>query len=131
MVLKRRLIYILCFILIIPIGLATRKYSASIPAILAEYGGDVLYATCWFFFIRIFLVRPKVWKAAIIACLICYAIELLELYNAQWMVKLRHIPPMGLILGYGFKWSDMLCYTIGCALGWVIDRTTISRIKED
>lgn len=120
MLLKRRLIYIICFIFIIPLGLATRRYGARMPPVIAEYGGDVLYATCWFFFLRIFFAKPTLWKAVAIACLICYAIEALELIQAPWMVKLRHTPPMGLILGYGFKWSDMLCYTIGCAIGWGI-----------
>lgn len=117
---KRRLIYLACFILIIPIGLATRKYGYAMPHIIATYGGDVLYATCWFFFLRMFIAKPPVWKVALFACFICYVIEVLELIQAPWMKNLQHTPPLGLILGYGFNWSDLVCYTIGCLLGWGI-----------
>ncbi|HWB25229.1 MAG TPA: DUF2809 domain-containing protein [Chitinophagaceae bacterium] len=90
------------------------------PGLIAGYGGDVLYATCWFFFMRMLLPKPALWRVVLYACVICYLIEILELYQAPWMIHLRHTPSFGLILGYGFKWSDMLCYTIGALLGWVI-----------
>lgn len=121
MLVKRRLIYLLCFVLIIPIGLSTRKYGYAMPHIVAKYGGDVLYATCWFFFLRIFIAKRPVWNVALFACLICYVIEVLELIQAPWMKQLQHTAPLGLILGYGFNWSDLLCYTIGSLLGWSIE----------
>lgn len=120
MLLKRRLIYLICFMLIIPIGLATRKYGQYMPALVSTYGGDVLYATCWFFFLRIFIAKTPVWKVALFACFICYVIEVLELVQTPWMKKLQHTPPLGLILGYGFNWSDLLCYTIGCTVGLLL-----------
>ena len=52
--------------------------------------------------------------------LVCICIETLQLYQAPWMQKLRHTYPMGLILGYGFLWSDWLCYATGCLLAWPI-----------
>jgi hypothetical protein len=118
--LKKRLIYLAYFIIIIPIGLSTRKYGASMPYIVATYGGDTLYATCIFFFYRIFLVRPAVFKIVLFTYVTCICVEILQLYQAPWMQKLRHTPPFGLILGYGFLWSDWLCYAAGSLLAWVI-----------
>jgi hypothetical protein len=124
--LKKRLIYLVCFILIIPIGLSTRKYGAGMPYIVATYGGDVLYATCMFFFLRVFWVKPPVWKMALYAFIACICVEVQQLYQAPWIIKLRHTPPFGLILGYGFLWSDCLCYAVGsllgCAIGCAIEK---------
>jgi hypothetical protein len=36
------------------------------------------------------------------------------------MQKLRHTPPFGLLLGYGFLWSDWICYAVGVLLGLFI-----------
>jgi len=119
---KRRLIYLVCFILIIPIGLSTRKYGYAMPHFIAKYGGDVLYATCWFFFLRILLAKPPVQRVALYAFVVCVIIELLELVQAPWMKKLQHTPPLGLILGYGFNWSDMACYAVGAGIGWGIGK---------
>jgi len=119
---RRRLIYLICFILIIPIGLSTRKYSYAMPHVIAEYGGDVFNATCWFFFLRMLLVKPPLQRIALYAFIVCAVIELLELIQAPWMKKLQHTPPLGLILGYGFNWSDMVCYAIGNIIGWGIGK---------
>jgi hypothetical protein len=27
-----------------------------------------------------------------------------------------------LILGHGFLWSDLICYTVGGVLGWLVER---------
>jgi len=118
--LKKRIIYLICFILIIPIGLSTRKYGAGMPYVISAYGGDTLYATCWFFFLRLLLVKPPIWRIAAYTFIVCICIETLQLYQAPWMVRLRHTPPFGLILGYGFLWSDWLCYAVGTLLGWLI-----------
>jgi hypothetical protein len=122
MPLRRRLIYLACFILIIPIGLSTRSYGANMPRIVATYGGDTLYATCIFFFLRIWLAKPAVWRIALYAFIACVCIEVSQLYQAHWIQQLRHTPPFGLILGYGFLWSDMVCYAVGALLGWMIGK---------
>jgi len=90
------------------------------PQLVAKYGGDVLYATCWFFFLRIWLAKPPVCIVVLYAFIVCAIIEVLELVQAPWMKKLQHTPPLGLILGYGFNWSDMLCYAVGALIGWGI-----------
>lgn len=118
--LKKRLIYLVYFIIIIPVGLSTRKYGASMPYIVATYGGDTLYATCIFFFYRILLARPAVFNIVLLTYVTCICVELLQLYQAPWIQKIRHTPPFGLILGYGFLWSDWLCYAAGSLFAWVI-----------
>ena len=61
--------------------------------------------------------RTKVLSLAVSAILISFAIEVSELYQAEWINRIRHTTMGGLILGFGFKWSDLVCYTIGVLTG--------------
>ena len=116
----KRLIYFLLIILTIPLGLATRSSNANIPELIKVYGGDVLSATCIFFGVRFLAPRKSLSKIAAITYLICICIETLQLYQAPWIQKVRHTYPFGILLGYGFLWSDWVCYAIGVILALII-----------
>lgn len=51
------------------------------------------------------------------AIVFCYFIEFTQLYHARWIDDIRKTPLGGLILGYGFLWSDILAYSIGVGVG--------------
>ena len=51
------------------------------------------------------------------AIVFCYFIEFTQLYHAPWIDDIRKTALGGLILGYGFLWSDILAYSIGVAVG--------------
>ncbi len=42
--------------------------------------------------------------------------ETLQLYQAPWIQAIRHTKIGGLLLGFGFLWSDIICYFIGTLL---------------
>jgi hypothetical protein len=102
------------------LGLASRRFSAQLPFVIAEYGGDVLYASCMFSIIRFIAIELNLLKVSFISFLLCALIEILQLYQADWIQKVRQTPPFGLVLGYGFLWSDFLCYAVGVVFGLVI-----------
>jgi hypothetical protein len=113
--------YLACIVVNIPLGLATRRYGNQLPALIANYGGDALYATLIFFTLRFLFIHASLWKVAAVAYSICVLIELQQLYREPWAVAFRNNNPIaGLILGHGFLWSDLVCYAVGVALGWVI-----------
>ena len=114
---KKRVLYIILIVITIPLGLATRYYADNFPLLIQQYGGDALSATCIFFGIRFLFISKKLISVGCISYLICIIIECLQLYQAPWIVKLRHTPPFGILLGYGFLWSDWLCYAAGVLLG--------------
>jgi hypothetical protein len=116
----KRLLYIVLIILIIPIGLSTRSHSTIYPDVVKEYGGDVLYATFVFFLVRFLAPKTSFLKVASISYLFCISIETLQLYHQPWIEKIRHTFPFGLILGYGFLWSDWICYGVGVLLALAI-----------
>ena len=55
------------------------------------------------------------------AIIFSYSIEISQLYHAPWIDSIRNTTLGGLILGFGFLWSDLVCYTIGIIIGIIID----------
>jgi len=58
---------------------------------------------------------------AISALAFSIAIELSQLYHAPWIDSIRHTTLGALILGFGFVWSDLICYAVGVLLGVEIE----------
>lgn len=56
--------------------------------------------------------------------LICFALgvadEALQLCHAPWIEVIRGTRIGGLLLGYGFLWSDIICYAVGIAVAYVV-----------
>lgn len=111
-----RLVYIMVFLLTIGAGLASRSSSISLPRLVEVYSGDILWASMvyWMFCI----VQPKVSiiKISLSAILFACSVEMSQLYQEPWLNTLRSYRLGGLILGYGFKVSDLVCYLLGVLL---------------
>lgn len=117
---SKRLLYFILIVLTIPLGIGTRNYRADLPHLIATYGGDVLAATCIFFGIRFLALKTSLAKVAGIAYGVCILLELLQLYQASWMVAIRKTKIGGILLGHGFLWSDWVCYAVGVLLGLLL-----------
>ena len=117
---RKRWIYFVLIVINIPLGLGSRKLSPELPYLAATYGGDVLSASCIFFGIRFLAVKAPLPQVALISYIVCVAIETLQLYQAEWIQKIRHTPPFGILLGYGFLWSDLICYAFGVLIGFLV-----------
>lgn len=117
---NKRINYFLLYLLTIPIGLATRKKPECFLPVIAKYGGDILWAACFFFFFRIFFIQKKLWQVAVFTYLFAVLIEISELYHAPWIDEIRRTFLGKMILGFGFLWSDIVCYAIGILLAWLI-----------
>jgi len=102
-------------------GLASRRFRHLLPYAVGEYGGDTLWATALFFGLRLARpgARPHLIAAAALG--IAGAVELSQLAHPAWLDALRHQPGVGLILGYGFVPSDLVCYAAGVTLAWMLD----------
>jgi hypothetical protein len=47
------------------------------------------------------------------------------LYHAPWIDSIRGTTLGGLILGYGYLWSDLACYAVGVGLGALMEGALI------
>jgi hypothetical protein len=72
--------------------------------------------------IRILLINNKAIQIAIISLLICYGIEFLQLYQGEWMIELRKTLFGRYVLGQGFLWTDILAYTFGITIAFIIEK---------
>ncbi|MES5866312.1 DUF2809 domain-containing protein [Bacillus cereus group sp. RP32] len=114
---RNRLLYALFTIVIIILGLSSRKLAFALPHLLNTYLGDALWALMIFTGFGFLFPKIDTKKVALISLLFCYGIEVSQLYHAEWIDSIRTTTLGGLVLGYGFLWSDLVAYTIGVGIG--------------
>ncbi|MED3126206.1 DUF2809 domain-containing protein [Bacillus wiedmannii] len=114
---RNRLLYALFTIVIIILGLSSRKLAFALPHLLNAYLGDALWALMIFTGFGFLFPKIDTKKVAFISLLFCYGIELSQLYHAEWIDSIRATTLGGLVIGYGFLWSDLVAYTIGVGIG--------------
>lgn len=97
-------------------GIATRRFPERFPGIVAEYAGDVLWAMLVFWIIAAVWRTGSTIRVATAAMVIALAVEISQLYRAEWINAMRASRAGALVLGSGFLWSDLVCYVAGVVL---------------
>ncbi|MGG1744865.1 DUF2809 domain-containing protein, partial [Bacillus paranthracis] len=108
-------------ILVIILGLSSRKFAFALPALLNDYLGDALWALMIFIGFGFLFPKIEMKKLAFVSLMFCYGIEVSQLYHAEWIDSIRATTLGGLVLGYGFLWSDLVAYTIGVGVGFLFE----------
>ncbi len=121
MIKRKLLIPIIGIILLIPIGLISRR----IGWIPAETG-DTLWAMMVFCLWRIVLQNKKLPLVAITSLAHCYLVEFSQMITWRWLVSFRQTFIGHMMLGQGFLWIDLLAYSIGIIVIYMI----FSRIEK-
>ncbi|MEB9787411.1 DUF2809 domain-containing protein [Bacillus cereus] len=114
---RNRVVYALFTIVVIILGLSSRKFAFALPHLLNDYLGDALWALMIFTGFGFLFPKTETKKLAFISLMFCYGIEASQLYHAEWIDSIRATTLGGLVLGYGFLWSDLVAYTIGVGVG--------------
>jgi hypothetical protein len=114
---RNRLVYALIIFIVVVLGLGSRAYPELLPDFIAKYAGDTLWALMAFLLIGFTFPRLSTVKVATIALLFSVCIELSQLYHAPWIDEIRRYRLVALVIGRGFLWSDLVCYSVGVAMG--------------
>ncbi|PGZ07378.1 hypothetical protein COE30_17700 [Bacillus cereus] len=114
---RNRLLYVVFIIIVIILGLSSRKFAFALPDLLNDYLGDALWALMIFTGFGFLFPKIETKKLVYISLIFCYGIEISQLYHAAWIDNIRATTLGGLVLGYGFLWSDLVAYTIGVGVG--------------
>lgn len=114
--LKTKSTYFILVVATIVGGLLSRHVNG-IPLFI----GDILWGLMVYFIARFLFIGRKIKWAVAVSLIFSYSIEFSQLYQAPWINNIRHTVIGGLVLGYSFLWSDMVCYTIGVTIGLSID----------
>ncbi|MCG7536648.1 DUF2809 domain-containing protein [Pseudoalteromonas sp. OOF1S-7] len=129
-VIRRSLIFYSGLALItILLGLLSRSSVIELPWLLSLYAGDTLWAMMVFWLFC--CIRPAA-RTTVIASLavgFAFAIEFSQLYQAQWLNDIRHTRLGALVLGFGFKISDLVCYSLGILMAACLDKLITGRQK--
>lgn len=114
--------YFILVVVVIALGITSRKIIG-----FPTFFGDCLYAVMVYFGMRMLFVNLHIKKAAILALLLCFGIEFLQLYEGVWMLEIRQTTFGRYVLGQGFIWSDLVYYTLGIIAAFYLDYRFITR----
>ena len=118
---RNRILYLILTINTKILGLLSRKVQG-LPQIISSYSGDALWALMVFFLFSFLFNKKSTIFILVISIIFSYGIEISQLYHAPWIDSIRATTLGGLILGFGFLWSDLICYTVGIVIGAIIDK---------
>jgi len=117
---KKRVVYFSLVCVVILLGLISRQLSF-VPLFM----GDLLWAVMMFFIVRFIFPERAPMLIVFISLTLCYAVEISQLYQAEWINSIRQTLPGRLILGQGFLWSDIVSYTLGILLALFFEQVKI------
>jgi hypothetical protein len=124
---RSRALYLLLAVATVALGLASRRFGGGLPRFVVAYVGDVLWAAMVYLLIAAAWRTASTGRVAAGAAIFSLAIELSQLYHAPWIDAVRQTRIGGLVLGFGFLWSDLACYAVAIALAAALDRVLARR----
>ena len=115
------IVWLALIVVVVLLGLASRRFAHYLPGFVAAYAGDTLWATAAFLGFGLVLPTASTWAVALLAMSTSVLVEIGQLYKAPWIDAIRRTALGGLVLGFDFVWSDLACYAVGVGLGILID----------
>lgn len=114
---RQRLIRFGLIVVVSLLGIASRRFGGYLPALVAAYAGDTLWALAVFLGIGLLMPGARTRTVAALAMAFSAAVEVSQLYHAPWLDAIRQTTLGALVLGSGFARSDLACYAVGVGLG--------------
>ena len=104
--------------LVIAAGLGSRSAGASfLPDWITDYAGDTLWALMVFLILGLLFPAARTGVLAAAALGISFAVEFSQLWDADWLNRIRATRAGALVLGRGWVATDLWCYSVGVGLG--------------
>ena len=118
---RHRTLYAIAILLVITIGLLSRRHPHLFPQTLGKYPGDAIWAMMIFLgFGLVFPAKPTILLGLAALAFSC-AIEFSQIYHASWIDSIRATTAGQLILGSGFSWTDIAAYSVGILLACLFE----------
>lgn len=113
--------YVLMIAIVVCLGLLSRRMSNHLPDVINLFLGDSLWALMIYLLVRMVFRGWSEKKVAAFGLAFCFIIEMSQLYHDEWIDMIRRTTLGGLVLGYGFLWSDLVAYSLGIGFGIIVD----------
>jgi hypothetical protein len=115
---NNRFSYFTIIVFVIIVGILSRNIDG-----IPTFFGDTLYAIMVYFGMRLLLINNSFVKTIVLTLLFCFGIEFLQLYRAEWILAIRRTPLGHYVLGQGFLWNDLLYYSFGIMIAFLMDNS--------
>jgi hypothetical protein len=119
-----RFSYLILIISVIILGILSRKIDG-----IPTFFGDALYSVMVYFGMRMLFINNSFKMTFVLAIVFCFSIEFLQLYRAEWLLAIRRTTLGHYALGQGFLWSDLVFYTLGIVIAFLIDFNLVKKIN--
>lgn len=127
---QRRVIFALSGLVVIGLGLGSRRFGDSLPYFVSTYAGDTLWAVMAFLGISCCVPHWSILQRSLLALLFAFSVEVSQLYHAPWIDEIRSTTLGALALGHGFLWSDLVCYTAGITGASITEYCLVARAES-
>ena len=99
-------------------------------AFIRPYGGDILVTLLICCILRV--VWPQKYRLPIAGGVLIFAIlvEVGQYFGLVYLLGLGHVEFFRIIIGTGFSWWDMLCYSVGCGIFAAVDSGMTARRRS-
>lgn len=112
--LKSLFVFILLFLVEVFIALFVDDF------FIRPYGGDIIVVILIYYFLKSF-IQVKPLYLIIPTLLFAYAVEFAQYLGMVRVLGVEDNVFLRTILGSSFSWGDMLCYTVGAGICYLID----------
>ena len=117
-------------VVVIFLGLASRKFGNMLPGFVADNAGDALWTVAVFVSLAIVFPRWPAVRIGLLAFAISVIVEISQLSDASLLVAIRSNRFGRLFLGQGFVWADFLRYFVGAFVATGVDVLFWPRRRE-
>jgi len=124
---QQRLPVMVALGVVIGLGLASRTYDGLFPNALGKYPGDALWTVAVYLGWKLVFPAMAPWKLGLMALGQSVGVEFLQLYHAPWLDGIRGNRFGHLLLGSTFNPMDLVAYSVGAAVVFLIDRFLVPR----
>jgi len=124
---QQRLPVMVALGVVIGLGLASRAYDGLFPNALGKYPGDALWTVAVYLGWKLVFPAMEPWKLGLMALGQSFGVEFLQLYHAPWLDGIRRNRFGHLLLGSTFNPMDLVAYSVGATVVFLIDRFLVPR----
>lgn len=86
---RNRLLYAALVVIVMILGLLSRKFGYAIPDFIDTYLGDALWALMIYLGVAFVFNKKKIKIVAVIGLAFCYLIEISQLHHGIWIDNIR------------------------------------------
>lgn len=112
---RRRIPFLCALLILCAAGLLVRSRHAVSPSFLTTYFPDAAWTMAVYCGFGLLFCRDARLHFPL-ALGVSFLVELSQLWRTPLLEALRSTTLGGLVLGYGFLWSDLVCYAVGALL---------------